>query len=92
MKTTLYIGWKPDYTGTMELTVWNTDYVSEKNGYINVITMETEVPTSEPSRSEAVAANVAELRREQGKLMADVNRIESKIQELLCIDYEPEEK
>ena len=92
MKVTLYVGWKQrEYESEPQLTVWNTDYVCEEKGYINVSTIEIEVDTQPPSKAEAVIAVVNELRKKQGKLIAESNRLESRIQELLCIEYKPDE-
>ena len=92
MKVTLYIGWKQEtYKDEPDLTVWNANYVSEEHGYMNVRTIEIEVDTQPPSKAETVIAVVNELRKQQGKLIAESNRLESRIQELLCIEYKPDE-
>ena len=92
MKVTLYVGWKQrEYESEPQLTVWNTDYVCEEKGYINVSTIEIEVDTQPPSKAETVIAAVNELRRQHGKMIDESNRMESKLQELLCIEYKPDE-
>ena len=89
MKIKLYYGWK-ESCGEQELTVWNTDYVFERNGYAGCGSFEIEADIQMPSHEETINAKVSELRKEQAEFVLKANLIEQKIQELLCIEYKPE--
>ena len=89
MKIKLYYGWK-ESLGEQELTVWNTDYVSERNGYAGCGSFEIEADIQAPSHEETINAKVSELRKDQAEFVLKANLIEQKIQELLCIEYKPE--
>lgn len=89
MKIKLYYGWKESF-GEQELTVWNADYVSERNGYAGCGNFEIEADIQAPSHEETINAKVSELRKEQAEFVLKANLIEQKIQELLCIEYKPE--
>ena len=89
MNIKLYYGWK-ESCGEQELTVWNTDYVSERNGYAGCGSFEIEADIQAPSHEETINAKVSELRKEQAEFVLKANLIEQKIQELLCIEYKPE--
>lgn len=91
MKIKLYYGWR-ESIGEQELTVWNTDYVSERNGYAGCGSFEIEADIQAPSHEETINAKVSELRKEQAEFVMKANLIEQKIQELLCIEYKPEEE
>ena len=89
MKIKLYYGWK-EFLGEQVLTVWNDDYVSERNGYAGCGSIEIEADIQAPSHEETINAKVSELRKEQAEFVMKANLIEQKIQELLCIEYKPE--
>ena len=89
MKIKLYYGWK-EFLGEQVLTVWNVDYVSERNGYAGCGSIEIEADIQAPSHEETINAKVSELRKEQAEFVMKANLIEQKIQELLCIEYKPE--
>ena len=91
MKIKLYYGWK-ESCGEQELTVWNTDYVAERNGYAGCGSFEIEADIQAPSHEETINAKVSELRKEQAEFVMKANLIEQQIQELLCIEYKPEEE
>ena len=57
MKIKLYYGWKESF-GEQELTVWNTDYVSERNGYAGCGSFEIEADIQAPSHEETINAKV----------------------------------
>ena len=89
MKIKLYYGWK-EFLGEQVLTVWNDDYVSERNGYAGCGSIEIEADIQAPSHEETINAKVSELRKEHAEFVMKANLIEQKIQELLCIEYKPE--
>ena len=91
MKIKLYYGWKESLV-KQELTVCNTDYVAEKNGYAGCGSIEIEADIQAPSHEETINAKVSELRKEQAEFVMKANLIEQQIQELLCIEYKPEEE
>ena len=91
MKIKLYYGWK-ESLGEQVLTVWNADYVSERNGYAGCGSIEIEADIQAPSHEETINAKVSELRKEQADFVMKANLIEQQIQELLCIEYKPEEE
>ena len=91
MKIKLYYGWK-ESLGEQYLTVLNTDYVAEKNGYAGCGSIEIEADIQAPSHEETINAKVSELRKEQAEFVMKANLIEQQIQELLCIEYKPEEE
>ena len=91
MKIKLYYGWQ-ESLGEQVLTVWNADYVAEKNGYAGCGSIEIEADIQAPSHEETINAKVSELRKEQAEFVMKANLIEQQIQELLCIEYKPEEE
>ena len=91
MKIKLYYGWK-ESLGEQVLTVWNTNYVAEKNGYAGCGSIEIEADIQAPSHEETINAKVSELRKEQAAFVMKANLLEQQIQELLCIEYKPEEE
>ena len=91
MKIKLYYGWK-ESLGEQYLTVWNTDYVAEKNGYAGCGSIEIEADIQAPIHEEIINAKVSVLRKDQAEFVMKANMIEQQIQELLCIEYKPEEE
>lgn len=64
--------------------------MTDADDYTFLGTIEIEIPFAHPSRADQIAKEVAKYRRMQGTLQAQITEIDGKINELLCIEHNPE--
>lgn len=94
MKTTLYVHSVIDSWNTearFSFSESDLSAIMPNSEYTLLGTMEIDVPFALPGHAEVIAQKIAVLRGEQGKLMAQVTLLDSKINDLLCLEHRNEE-
>lgn len=86
----LYTYWDTRYYNKEPvLSIWNMDYLPDGCIQGPVVVANMVLPTP-PSASQITKNMVDTLRKEQGVHQASITELESRIQNLLCIEYKPD--